>query len=1855
MPDREWLLYRDYYLELKEKIYTQLANQNCGNACPVGQKLNFQLPGSCPVAADFSLRSYTGSTPACTGSQTILLTRDAGPVGQAVTVDLYYPPAVDNPDLTHTFVFAAGESQKSFCVPDNISLSSVLIKSAVCGSGGSNTGSSGSGNVLVEIINDRDINSSLSGCGDISTFPILHLLVTLKNSAGNTVVAPNPITLVFSATKKQAPYYSSSTNTTISLSINTGQSTAEYEYMGSRLDPGNSNCTIDSYNIDCLLNISGATEFTSTSAVPKCSNFTATPYTPPVNNCPAVYAYKKTRFPDVEDNFAAQAGATNQSDLEAQTKAEIKAQGAAACASMADIWIERLQPGLDLASKTAQQITNLRNGLLEVCTAGSDINHPFGASTRPVTSAVYLYNSFGDVILSTLNLSNFTPLLNPWLIDAPYPYTPQQQSVVKTISNTNADICTKLNSLTQLAAGANMPLYNYLVATFPSAMTITATELAALQKSCNNCRFVLPVDISLPVFLDGANSGYATYSDYVDKKANMNSLFNNALSASDANYGVILSNFMNQAYGFSLTYDDYLNYEASVSQANPAPLLVNTLPYGSVPQDAYDCVKNAVTVALSSGKIGYDNYIAENRRAFRENYINTCKLAKANAGLTAVQQIYHYTLYYYDQADNLVRTIPPEGVTLFDSKYFRNIDQQRDYGVNPQPMNYNGPAAATSVPDALLSLSQVLSAPQGAVAMWFYNDGSTNTHFIETTSDEKYTFQVTIANSKLDINVFPMNQTVANGISFVPSNAHYQANISAVLPLDRFMHIVFQGNSLGVPGTPELYLNGTKLTVTSGSAIASPYGFSIKAANPNVILPDNLQSIKHMLLYDHVLPLATIKSDASQLYFAATELPNKGWYRFNVPPAGGPTTVDNTTNETVLREYYNAHTLPTTYAYNSTNQVSLQLSPDGGSNRYWYDLLSRLVISQNDKQYGTAASPLNNYSYTQYDVLGRITEVGQKNQLAVTLGTADFLPDGTISQFATSGQNSQITRTWYDVPAPPGNGIASLASQNNLRKRVAASTYADTQTGPSLRGTYYDYDLDGNVRTLWQQISGLPNSETEAGLKRIDYEYDLISGKVNLVRYQDGQPDQFYYSYLYDAENRLKEAWTGRRAIVNALQGSYLLKDHSRLDASYNYYLHGPLSRTETGDVYGKVQGTDYAYTLQGWLKGVNSTAVTATADIGGDGGTAHPTIAKDAYGYNLYYHNTDYTPVTNSKTPFAATLQTGSLLKPLFNGNIAGSSVNIPKLGSDWIDRTYRYDQLNRILSVKNYHSTSATATPAANGDYDETFTYDGNGNILTLNRTGAGIGSQKDVMAYNYNRDAAGKLVNNQLRYLSGTAAASGIAGSQADNNYLYDNIGNLTADVQAGITGIEWSVYGKIRSIAKGGGGITYAYDAGGNRVSKIHNGLTTYYIRDAQGNTLAVYDNAAGGTTWREQHLYGSSRLGMWQPNVNLTGGDPQTAWQTTGLRQYELSNHLGNIMATITDKRLQHTGNNTAIDYYEADISTAQDYYAFGSQQPGRSFAANSSYRYGFNGKENDNDVGKGTGNQQDYGMRIYDGRVGRFLSVDPLSKEYPALTPYQFASNSPIAGRDRDGLEFEPYWATTVPQKIREYETQLRKDDPKNADAIIRQHNINAFLFVGGALTAGSGSAATAFWDIVMAGGTARALQGIANHNKTQTSEGVHIMFGAAMGELGGTLIGKTFEVVSPLIRSAGKSLTGTWVKESISGWSENAVHYQEFITGVKAGQTFEVNGYNFDGFRNGVLLDAKSGLGNFVDKQTGTFKSFFKGQESLVIQARNQLGAANGTPIEWNFEIKAVRDAMEKLFEKRGVKGISLKYTPKK
>ncbi|MDR5591672.1 RHS repeat-associated core domain-containing protein [Christiangramia sp. SM2212] len=84
-------------------------------------------------------------------------------------------------------------------------------------------------------------------------------------------------------------------------------------------------------------------------------------------------------------------------------------------------------------------------------------------------------------------------------------------------------------------------------------------------------------------------------------------------------------------------------------------------------------------------------------------------------------------------------------------------------------------------------------------------------------------------------------------------------------------------------------------------------------------------------------------------------------------------------------------------------------------------------------------------------------------------------------------------------------------------------------------------------------------------------------------------------------------------------------------------------------------------------------------------------------------------------------------------------------------------------------------------------------------------------------------------------------------------------------------------------------------------------------------------------------------------------------------------------------------------------------YPYGSLQPGR-HGNSGDYRYGYIGAENDNEI-LGVGNSQDHLFRNYDVRLARYKSLDPLSTKFPALSPFQYSGNNPIAAFDLEGLE----------------------------------------------------------------------------------------------------------------------------------------------------------------------------------------------------------------------------------------------------
>ena len=144
-----------------------------------------------------------------------------------------------------------------------------------------------------------------------------------------------------------------------------------------------------------------------------------------------------------------------------------------------------------------------------------------------------------------------------------------------------------------------------------------------------------------------------------------------------------------------------------------------------------------------------------------------------------------------------------------------------------------------------------------------------------------------------------------------------------------------------------------------------------------------------------------------------------------------------------------------------------------------------------------------------------------------------------------------------------------------------------------------------------------------------------------------------------------------------------------------------------------------------------------------------------------------------------------------------------------------------------------------------------------------------------------------------------------------------------------------------------------------------------------------------------------------PNLPKYKLNPMQSTYSRGTTYFELSNHLGNVLAVVTDRKLAQPDGGGGISYYLPDMVSATDYYPFGYAMEGRGFSSGN-YRYGFNGMEKDNEL-KGSGNSYDFGARLLDVRLGRWLAVDPLAGKYPEYSDFIYTGNSPILFIDKNG------------------------------------------------------------------------------------------------------------------------------------------------------------------------------------------------------------------------------------------------------
>jgi RHS repeat-associated protein len=307
-------------------------------------------------------------------------------------------------------------------------------------------------------------------------------------------------------------------------------------------------------------------------------------------------------------------------------------------------------------------------------------------------------------------------------------------------------------------------------------------------------------------------------------------------------------------------------------------------------------------------------------------------------------------------------------------------------------------------------------------------------------------------------------------------------------------------------------------------------------------------------------------------------------------------------------------------------------------------------------------------------------------------------------------------------------------------------------------------------------------------------------------------------------------------------------------------------------------------------------------------------------------------------------------------------------------------------------------------------------------------------DDLSYSYNKNTDGELLNNRLRKVSELATVIGGYELPAEHQndadiYTYDAIGNLTADKSEGIDNIEWTVYGKVRSVTRTKAdtvfNIAYLYDASGNRVKKtVHKTYNTVsetlkqvtYFRDASGNNMLTHTTEKEDSEIkfkREFTIYGSSRLGMYRESETAAGElhkGSRVGDRTLGNRMYELSNHLGNVLVVVTDAKLpsrEESGEivleEGLIASYVAQVVSKSDYYPFGLSMKERSFS-DEEYRFGFGGQEKSDEVAEGNYTAEFW---EYSSSTGRRWNVDPVVLE--SESGYAAFRNNPIFYNDPNG------------------------------------------------------------------------------------------------------------------------------------------------------------------------------------------------------------------------------------------------------
>ena len=400
------------------------------------------------------------------------------------------------------------------------------------------------------------------------------------------------------------------------------------------------------------------------------------------------------------------------------------------------------------------------------------------------------------------------------------------------------------------------------------------------------------------------------------------------------------------------------------------------------------------------------------------------------------------------------------------------------------------------------------------------------------------------------------------------------------------------------------------------------------------------------------------------------------------------------------------------------------------------------------------------------------------------------------------------------------------------------------------------------------------------------------------------------YTYTYDHADRISK--------VQHSLGSTAI---TLYDATYDNF-----GRLLTKQYHGtSTNKLTYTYNLRSWLTGISGTRFTQ----------------------NLYYN----TGVGTAK----------------YNGSISSMTW---KSGNESTVRGYKftYDGLDRMLNA-TYGETASISTNA--NRFSENVTgYDKNGNIKGLQRygqTGASAYGLLDNLTFTLNGNQLSRVEDAVSTAAYGTNTAF-VNGASAAGEYAYDVNGNLTKDLNKGITDIQYNVLNLPSTVSfSDGSTITYTYGADGTKLRTVHKIGSTTTTTDYCGNV--IYENGTQKLLLTEEGY------------INLAG---------TQQYHYYLKDHQGN---------------NRVVINRSGTMEETNHYYPFG----GVFATAGNTQPYKYNGKEFDTKKGL---NWYDYGARHYDAVLGRFITVDALYDKHFKVSPYVYCGNEPVGRIDPDGNDW---------------------------------------------------------------------------------------------------------------------------------------------------------------------------------------------------------------------------------------------------